>query len=158
MKQIVVSKRYQIKFDKDKYLNDLSTVDWGKIYLYMIYDTDINITANNVIHTITKCINRHVTYRKASKCKTKHINKPWRTTGLLRSIKHKHRIYKTNYHNCKSDPQKAVSKSNKWDASTDALLVMKGLERLSSTEPTPRSYTKRNNDYWLLNIKNILIY
>jgi len=46
-----------------------------------------------------------------------------------------------------------LNKSNKWDAASDVLKVMKWLERLRSIERTPRNYTKRKNEYWHNDIK-----
>ena len=46
-----------------------------------------------------------------------------------------------------------LNKSNKWDAASDVLKVMKRLERLSNLERTPRTYTKRKHEYWQNNIK-----
>lgn len=46
-----------------------------------------------------------------------------------------------------------LQKSNKWDAAKDVLLVSKRLEALASYERTPRSYLKRNAEYWGKEIK-----
>lgn len=46
-----------------------------------------------------------------------------------------------------------LQKSNKWDAAKDVLLVSKRLEALASFERTPRSYLKRNAEYWGKEIK-----
>lgn len=41
-----------------------------------------------------------------------------------------------------------LNKSNKWDAAGDVLLVTKRVEKLSRLQRTPRSYNKRNAQYW----------
>lgn len=41
-----------------------------------------------------------------------------------------------------------LNKSNKWDAPADVLLVSKRIERLNRHQRTPRSYNKRNSEYW----------
>ena len=41
-----------------------------------------------------------------------------------------------------------LNKSNKWDAPADVLLVSRRIERLSRHQRTPRSYNKRNAEYW----------
>jgi hypothetical protein len=46
-----------------------------------------------------------------------------------------------------------LQKSNKWDSTTDVLLVSKRMENLSRSSRTPRSYMKRNNSYWEAEIK-----
>ena len=47
-----------------------------------------------------------------------------------------------------------LNKSNKWDAATDVLLVMKRIEALSGHQRTPRAYEKRNNNYWQQELKD----
>lgn len=46
-----------------------------------------------------------------------------------------------------------IHKSIKWDAAKYILLVSKRIETLYSFERTPRTYTKRNADYWKNEIK-----
>ena len=38
--------------------------------------------------------------------------------------------------------------SNKWDAACDVLLISKRVEATSEHQRTPRSYNKRNAQYW----------
>jgi hypothetical protein len=46
-----------------------------------------------------------------------------------------------------------LTKSNKWDAPKDVLLVGKRLQVTSEQERTTRTYHKRNVDYWSRDIK-----
>ncbi len=46
-----------------------------------------------------------------------------------------------------------LTKSNKWDAPKDILLVSKRLQFTSQLEREPRAYTKRNGEYWSTEIK-----
>jgi hypothetical protein len=46
-----------------------------------------------------------------------------------------------------------LTKSNKWDAPKDVLLVGKRLQVTSEQERTTRTYHKRNVDYWSHEIK-----
>lgn len=46
-----------------------------------------------------------------------------------------------------------MTKSNKWDAPKDVLLVGKRLQVTSEQERTTRTYHKRNVDYWSHEIK-----
>lgn len=46
-----------------------------------------------------------------------------------------------------------LTKSNKWDAPKDILLVSKRLQFTSQHEREPRAYMKRNGEYWSTEIK-----
>ena len=50
---------------------------------------------NTVKNEIT---NEHVPVKEASQSKLKQLNKPWMTTGLLKSIKTKQRMYRTHFY------------------------------------------------------------
>lgn len=46
-----------------------------------------------------------------------------------------------------------LSKSNKWDAAGDVLLVSKRVESLAHLHRTPRTYEKRSDPYWKCDLK-----
>jgi hypothetical protein len=76
------------KFNKDTYLCDLKNTNWD-----ILYDNDINISTKNILNTIQNIINKHAPMKLASRSKLKQINKPWLTRGIIRSAKHKQKMY-----------------------------------------------------------------
>ena len=78
------------KFKKENYLNDLRNTDWDALF-----HKDLNITAKNISDTIQSIINKYAPMKIASRRKVKLIRKPWLTRGILKSIKHKQKLYHT---------------------------------------------------------------
>ena len=86
----------------DKFRSDLYSV------LLPLYDKLIhsysNITANSlnehfnqIMNAILSVINLHAPLQNATRKQKQHFQKPWITKGLITSIKHKQRLYRTHF-------------------------------------------------------------
>ena len=58
---------------------------------------DVNTLYNNFHSTLSSTFNRLAPLRKITKKERKIFHKPWLTADLLRSIKHKSKIYRSHY-------------------------------------------------------------
>ena len=103
------------RFDKDLFATDLC----NNLELYFYIDVfesahDVDLKFSNFVNIVSSCINQHAPLKKASRRKSKLINKPWITKGILISIRRKQKLYINCYKNG-SDAQKILYKiySNK---------------------------------------------
>ena len=83
-------------FNADSYLDDMRRINWNDKLSNL--STDLNKTTQDVIDVINEITNKHVPVKEASQSKLKQLNKPWMTTGLLKSIKTKQRMYRTHFY------------------------------------------------------------
>ena len=83
-------------FNADSYLDDMRRINWNDKLLNL--STDLNKTTQDVINVINEMIDKHVPIKEASQSKLKQLNKPWMTTGLLKSIRTKQRMYRTHFY------------------------------------------------------------
>ena len=73
---------------KQNFLRDLQAVNWDQLYSH----SDVNTAYDFYYETITKAYNRNFPLVKLSRQRAK--DKPWITTGLKKSSRHKNKLYK----------------------------------------------------------------
>ena len=76
-------------FDKDKFCDDVEEACIQNINSSQSINEQINI----LLHVIHTAMNRHIPLRKLSRKQTKLQEKPWLTSGLLKSIKNKNKMF-----------------------------------------------------------------
>lgn len=82
-------------FNNNNYLNDISSIDWEDIFSKCV---SIHDKMEQFINQLKSITNKHAPIKKVSKSKIKqYTSKPWITNGILKSIKHKQKMYKTHY-------------------------------------------------------------
>ena len=79
-------------FDQESYLWDINAVNWNAIY-----SNDLHETATKITDLIKSIADKHAPVRQLSQKKQKLCTKPWITNGILKSIKTKHKLYKTHF-------------------------------------------------------------
>ena len=79
-------------FDQESYLQDINAVNWNAIY-----SNDLHETATKITDLIKSIADKHAPIRQLSQKKQKLCAKPWITNGILKSIKTKHKLYKTHF-------------------------------------------------------------
>ena len=80
-------------FDQESYLQDINAVNWNAIYI----NNDLHETATKITDLIKSIADKHAPIRQLSQKKQKLCTKPWITNGILKSIKTKHKLYKTHF-------------------------------------------------------------
>ena len=89
------------KFDVDQYIKDVNAVDWMNV---CNESNDIHEEAANCISILKQIADKHVPIKHASQSKRRQLAKPWLTRGVLISVKHKQKLYKSHF--LSSDPDK----------------------------------------------------
>ena len=82
------------KFNPEAYLQDISAVDWDVIFAQ---SNNLHEATARSIGTLKSVVNKHAPLKQVSRSKQKQLQKPWISTGILKSIKTKHAMYKTHY-------------------------------------------------------------
>ena len=72
------------KSNKDLYLDDIKLIDWHEI---LNPEKNLNEKVQEAIITLNKIVDKHVPIKLASQSKQRQLNKPWLTTGILKSVK-----------------------------------------------------------------------
>ena len=80
-------------FDKTLFLQDINSINWSNLISDSV---DLHDAASTMISAIETVVNKHAPIRTASQRK-KIAQKPWITTGILKSIKRKHKMYQTHF-------------------------------------------------------------
>ena len=80
-------------FNRESYLNDLRQIVWNAT----IDGSELGLYNENVINTIGEITNRHAPVKVRSRSNIKLAMKPWITSGILKSIKTKQRMYYTHF-------------------------------------------------------------
>ena len=88
-------------FDRKLYIKDLNEINWEHISDSCL---DLHEKTSKVIEIIQTITDRHAPMKLASRSKRKQLNKPWITAAILKSIKHKQKMYRTHY--CCDDNEK----------------------------------------------------
>ena len=70
--------------------SELSNIDWNFIYS----QTDANDAYNDFIHVLSSLFNKHCKFKKVNKSK-QNLKSPWMTNSILKSVKTKHKLFKT---------------------------------------------------------------
>ena len=81
-------------FNEELYKNDISATDWNAIYNEC---TNLHKLTAKVIQTIPVVVDKHAPNKTISNSMRKKLMRPWITTGILKSIKTKQRMYKTHF-------------------------------------------------------------
>ena len=82
------------KFNPEAYLEDISPVDWDVI---VAQSNNLQEATARSICTLKSIVNKHSPLKQVSRSKQKQLQKPWISTGILKSIKTKYAMYKTHY-------------------------------------------------------------
>ena len=82
------------QFDSELYLQDIKAIDWNSIY---IESNDLNEIAAKSISTLQLIVHKHAPRKQISQSKQKQFSKPWITNGILKSIKNKQSMYRTQF-------------------------------------------------------------
>ena len=86
------------RFNKDLLLSDLEAINFSNLV-----DEDVNQSINNIINAIQSLSDKHAPMRKIIKQK-KQSAKPWISNAILKSMRRRHRLFKTNF--LSNDPNK----------------------------------------------------
>ena len=81
-------------FNEELYKNDISATDWNAIYNEC---TNLHKLTAKEIQTIPVVVDKHTPNKIISNIMRRKLMKPWITTGILKSIKTKQRMYKTHF-------------------------------------------------------------
>lgn len=77
--------------NKDEFLNDLKNANWD-------YDeNDVNISCANFMDKFISIVDKHAPYKTISKKEFKLNHKPWISSGILKSIQHKQKMYISHF-------------------------------------------------------------
>jgi len=79
-------KRNFKKLDKEKFIKDLNDVEWR-------LNDNVNESFDNFLNDLSSLIDKHVPLERISRRQQKLSQKPWLTSGILKSIKHKRQLY-----------------------------------------------------------------
>ena len=77
------------KFSEQRFLQDLSQIDWSPL----LSNNDIDKVFSTFYNKLNKFVNKHAPFCQLSKRKIKQLSKPWITNGLRRSIKIKNELF-----------------------------------------------------------------
>ena len=88
-------------FDVDQYIRDVDAVDWISV---CNESNDIHEEATNCISVLKQIADKHASIKQASQSKRRQLAKPWLTKGVLTSVKHKQKLYKSHF--LSRDPDK----------------------------------------------------
>ena len=80
------------QFDSQLYLQDIKATDWNTIFSK---SNDLNEIAAKTISTLQHIVNKHAPRKQISQIKQKQFSKPWRTNGILKSIKKEQNMFIT---------------------------------------------------------------
>jgi hypothetical protein len=72
------------KFSNEQFINDLSKINFNNLV-----SASVNESMNDIINPLKEVTNKHCPIRKTSNTKQRLLKKPWKTKGLLFSIKKK---------------------------------------------------------------------
>ena len=81
-------------FDVDQYIRDVDAVDWISV---CNESNDIHEEATNCISVLKQIADKHASIKQASQSKRRQLAKPWLTKGVLTSVKHKQKLYKSHF-------------------------------------------------------------
>ena len=79
-------------FNTELYLNDMRQIDWNDKCCNL--NNNLNKTTQDIINVINEVTNKHAPIKEASQSKLRQFNKPWITSGILKSIKTKQKMYR----------------------------------------------------------------
>ena len=82
------------KFDVDQYIKDVDAVDWINV---CNESNDIHEEAANCISILKQIADKHAPIKHASQSKRGPLAKPWLTRGILISVQHKQKLYKSHF-------------------------------------------------------------
>ena len=89
------------KFDVDQYIRDVGAVDWINA---CNESNDLHREAANCISILKQIADKHAPIKQASRSKRRQLAKPWLTKGVLISVKHTQKLYKSHF--LSRDPDK----------------------------------------------------
>lgn len=78
------------KFDKQLFLNDINLINWEES---LAPNKCLDDKTWDVISIINKIVDKHAPVTKITQAKQKQLNKPWLTSGIIKSIKKKQKMY-----------------------------------------------------------------
>ena len=81
-------------FENTLFLRDINDINWDNL---ISNSSDLHNATKIVTETIQEIVDKHAPIRRASQRKRKLALKPWITTGLLKSIKQKQKMYRSHY-------------------------------------------------------------
>ena len=79
------------KFSEEKFINDLSQLNWESAVSEST--NDVNKSFSTFYNKLNRIVNKHAPIKTISKRKAKQLNKPWITKGLRVSIKKKNELF-----------------------------------------------------------------
>ena len=79
------------KFSEEKFINDLSQLNWESAASEST--NDVNKSFSTFYNKLNRIVNKHAPIKTISKRKAKQLNKPWITKGLRVSIKKKNELF-----------------------------------------------------------------
>ena len=82
-------------FSEDEYLHDLMHTNWNN-KLNNLNDS-LNQVTKDVIDTIRELTDKHAPIKEVPRSKAKQFSKPWITSGILKSIKTKQKMYRSHF-------------------------------------------------------------
>ena len=85
-----VSKRCYKNFDKNKFIQDLNAVNWNE----HIDGVNVNDSISIFLKLFDSVLDNHAPFKQLTNKQIKLKNKPWITSGILKSIKIKDNIHK----------------------------------------------------------------
>ncbi|EDO42599.1 predicted protein [Nematostella vectensis] len=82
------------KFNSENFLYDMNQLDWNSLHQST---KTLNEKTEDTIHAIHSVIDKHAPMKIASRAKKRQLSKPWITNGILKSIKHKQKMYRSHF-------------------------------------------------------------
>ena len=74
--------------DKENFMIDLAAIE-----INTIVDNDAEKSLDNLLNIINKLLDKYAPLRKMTKKEFKQTRKPWITSGILKSIQRKNRLF-----------------------------------------------------------------
>ena len=123
------------------FLNDVNLVNWREI---LIPDKSLHEKAQDVISALGKIVDRHAPMKQTTQTKQKQLNRPWLTTGILKSVKKKQRMYRTHF------LSKGMKKINEYKQYANMLTVLKNKSKAHYYSTQFSKYTGNLKQTWKL--------
>ena len=130
------------KFNNELFLNDVNLINWEDI---LKPDKSLHEKTQDAITALNKIADKHAPMKQTTQTKQKQLNKPWLTTGILRSIKlKKQKMYRTHF------LSKDLQKIAEYKQYANMLMLLKHKSKTDYYSTQFSKYTENLKQTWKL--------
>ena len=73
-----------LNFDQENFILDYFSIDWD--IALKLDEQNVNYSTESFVNKINSLLSNYAPFKKINKCKLKFCSKPWKATGLQKSI------------------------------------------------------------------------